>query len=201
MFVNMARAYSKVEQGAETARHLIHVGHRLFSEFGYHGVAAETIVAAAGLSRGALYHHFDGKQGLFEAVFIDCERQIVERVVKAASGKEASRDQLVAGSLAFLSACADPDLRRVVIEDAPAVLGWPKWRQIDADHGLSLLRNAIEGLEAEGQLAGYSVEALVYLLSGAMNELAMWVAKSDKPRAALKSAELTLTALLQEIGR
>ena len=200
MFVNMARAQSKVEQGEVTTRNLILVAGQLFSERGYHGVAAEAIVEAAGVSRGALYHHFGGKRGLFEAVFVDCERRIAARIRTAASKEPTPRGQLLAGSLAFLDACADPDLRRIVIEDAPVVLGWPRWRQIDSGHGLALLRNAIERLQEEGEITGHAAEAIVYALSGAMNELAMWVAASGRTRAALKEAKQILIELVQNVG-
>ncbi len=197
MFVNMARANSRVEQGEETVARLIEVAFSLFSEHGYHAVAAETVVERAGVTRGALYHHFDGKQGLFEAVFIECEKRIAARIEQAARRKREPVAQLIAGSLAFLEACADAGLRRVVIEDGPAVLGWPAWRRIDAEHGFALLRGAILRLEADRRLRGYSSEALAYLLSGAMNELAMWVAESPRPPAALAAAKKTLNALLR----
>lgn len=197
MLVNMARAKSRVAQGEQTVRRLVDVALALFGAQGYHSVAADTIVDQAGVTRGALYHHFDGKRGLFEAVFIDCERQIAHRIRNAASRHDDARDQLVAGSLAFLEACADEGLRRIVIEDAPTVLGWSTWRRIDAVHGLALLRGAIDQLAAEGRLSGYSPEALTYLFSGAMNELAMWVAESKAPRAALEAAGATLQSLLE----
>ena len=199
MFVKMARAHSKVEQGEETAKILISIGYRLFSERGYHAVAAATIVSMAGLTRGALYHHFDGKRGLFEAVFRDCERKIATRIENAADLEQTAHRRLVAGSLAFLEACADPALKRIVVEDAPTVLGWSKWRQIDADHGLALLRRGIEALKRDGSLNGYDSEALVYLLSGAMNELAMWVAESEHADSNLRAAKQTLTALIRAL--
>lgn len=197
MLVNMARATSLVEQGEETVSRLIEVAFSLFSERGYHTVAAEVIVEQAGVTRGALYHHFDGKRGLFEAVFIECEQQIAARIQQAARRKSDVQDQLIAGSLAFLDSCADARLRRIVIEDGPAVLGWSAWRRIDSEHGFALLRNAIQALEADSRLSGYSTDALAYLLSGAMNELAMWVAGSQTPRKTLQAAKTTLKTLLQ----
>lgn len=195
----MARAHTLVERGEETVGRLIEIAYSQFKERGYHGVAAEAIVEQAGVTRGALYHHFDGKQGLFEAVFIECERRIAEQIADAARRHNAPHEQLVAGSLAFLDACADPGLRRIVIEDAPAVLGWSVWRRIDADHGFALLKHVLQRLEADGSLSGYSSDALAYLLSGAMNELAMWVAQSETPRATLRAAKKTLKALLQRM--
>ena len=195
----MARANSLVERGEETVARLIETAHSQFKEWGYNAVAAEAIVEQAGVTRGALYHHFNGKQGLFEAVFVECECRIAEKITEAAKRYADPHKQLLAGSLAFLDACADPGLRRIVIEDAPAVLGWSAWRRIDAEHGFALLRNAIQRLEADGRLGGYSVDALAYLLSGAMNELAMWVAESQSPRAALRAAKKTLEVLLRRI--
>ncbi len=199
MFVNMARAQKLVERGEATMTLLAATALALFSERGYRDVAAEDIVAKAGVTRGALYHHFDGKRGLFEAVFVDCERQIAERISRAAGRHENATDQLVAGSLAFLDACADVSLRRIVIDDAPSVLGWSIWRRIDGEHGFALLINCIDQLARERKLSGYTPEALAYLLSGAMNELALWVADSMTPRATLKVAKSNLETLLRRI--
>lgn len=197
----MARAHSKVRKGEETAGTLVDIGMRLFSTHGFHGVSAEQIVESAGLSRGALYHHFGGKLGLFEAVFVECEREIASRIEAAARRKQVSVDQLVAGSIAFLDACADSALRRIVIDDAPGVLGWSKWREIDAAHGLALLRGAVERLRHEGKIEPYSVDALTYLLSGAMNELAMWVAESTAPQTDLRAAKRSIEATILAIAR
>ncbi len=199
MLVNMARAHSKVEKGEKTAKVLVRVSRPMFSKHGFSSVSAESIVEAAGLTRGALYHHFNGKLGLFEAVFIDCEREIATRIEMAAQLHRSSIGQLIAGSHAFLDACIDPKLRRIVIEDAPSVLGWPRWREIDAIHGLALLRNSVERIHQEQKLHLYDVEALVYLLSGAMNELAMWVTKSANSRKQLTSAKKNLELVIRSI--
>ena len=199
MFVNMARAHSKVEQGQETVERLIRIGLELFSEHGFNAVSAERIVAEAGLTRGALYHHFGGKLGLFEAVFIECEKDIASRIEVAASKHETPAEQLIAGSLAFLDACADPALRQIVVVDAPSVLGWSKWREIDAAHGLALLTQSVQQLSDQGKLDAYRVDTLAYLLSGAMNELAMWVAESPKPEKDLNAAKRNLRAVMLAI--
>ncbi len=199
MLVNMARAHSKVQQGQETAEVLVRIGHELFSELGFNGVSAEKLVETAGLTRGALYHHFDGKLGLFEAVFIACEQEIATRIEAAAATKDTPAEQLIAASLAFLDACADPVLRRIVVDEAPSVLGWSKWREIDTAHGLALLRGAIQQLHDDGKLQGYSVDALAYLLSGAMNELAMWMTESGDAEERLGEAKRNLEALLRSI--
>ena len=199
MFVNMARAHSKIEQGQETIERLIRIGLELFSEHGFNAVAAERIVAEAGLTRGALYHHFGGKLGLFEAVFIECEKDIASRIEVAASKHDTPAEQLIAGSLAFLDACADPALRRIVVVDAPSVLGWSKWREIDAAHGLALLTQSVQQLSDQGKLGAYRVDTLAYLLSGAMNELAMWVAESANPETDLSAAKRNLRAVILAI--
>lgn len=195
----MARAHQKVEQGRETLDRLVEIGRTLFSRDGFNGVSAERLVKQAGLTRGALYHHFGGKPGLFEAVFVACEKEIAQRIIAASQTRHDPVEQLTAGSLAFLEACADPVLRRIVVDEAPAVLGWTRWREIDAAHGMALLRGAIQRIDDDGRLPGYSVEALTYLLSGGMNELAMWVADSSNPDSDLQTAKETLAELIHRI--
>lgn len=117
-----------------------------FSERGYAGASTEEIVRAAGVTRGALYHHFSGKPGLFLAVFEAAQQEINERIVRAAETTTDPWQNLVRGCRAFLEACIDPQLQQIVIIDAPAVLGWAVWRQVDAEYGLNSLRFSLTSL-------------------------------------------------------
>ncbi|MGH2825300.1 MAG: TetR/AcrR family transcriptional regulator, partial [Thermoleophilaceae bacterium] len=118
------RPKTNAEYSAETQRRLIAAARTEFARVGYAGAATERIVRAAGLTRGALYHHYRGKRDLFEAVFAELEREIAGRIeVRSARARNAF-DDLVAGCDAWLDACLDQEEQRIVLLDAPAVLGW-----------------------------------------------------------------------------
>src|ERR1700760_4422065 len=126
---------SRAQRAEATRRALIVAGRRLFAARGYGDVGAEEIVKAAGLTRGALYHHFpSGKPGLFEAVYELVEAESTERVAHVVLDSEMHSPlaAMKAGIAAFLDECAEPGFQRIVLHDAPAVLGWDRWRDIAA---------------------------------------------------------------------
>ena len=177
------------------------VARGLFAERGYAGVGTEEIVARAGVTRGALYHHFADKKDLFRAVHEELEQELVASIGEQIAGIEDPWELVVTGVRAFLDACTDPALRRIALIDAPAVLGWEEWREIDARYGLGLvtfgLRNAMDG----GVFREQEVTPLAHLLIGAMTEAAMMVANARDPDAARREAEPALLALLEGLRR
>lgn len=192
---------TKAAQREATTSRLLGEARRRFSEVGYAAAATEQIVADAGVTRGALYHHFGSKEGLFAAVFARLQAEIGERVAAAAATATDPWDRLIAGCHAFLAASLDPEVQRIVLLDAPAVLGWDAWRTHDAAHAGRLLESAIATLSSTGEIAPASPAALVSLLSGAMNEAALAIARAPDPdRAlALTAATATLDQLLAGI--
>ena len=169
---------SNREQTLETERRLRAVAAALFSEHGYAGVSVEHVAAAAGLTRGAVYHHFSDKRGLFEAVLADAQLSIARAVEEAAPGDDWRA--LEAGSVAFLRAASHPSVSRIVLVDGPAVVGWDAWRQGDAESSGALLADVLsrlEGLAVDQAAAGA-------LLNGAMNESSLWIAGGGDPKAA-----------------
>src|ERR1700716_1961312 len=133
----------KAAQSEATRAALIATAHRLFAARGYTEVGTEEIVRAAGVTRGALYHHFPGKRELFEAVYEDVERQLVERIAESAISSAGDPLQaLHAGAQAFLDACEDPAVQRIALVDAPSVLGWEQWRGIGLRYGVGLLQGS-----------------------------------------------------------
>jgi AcrR family transcriptional regulator len=125
----------KVEQGLETRREIVEAARRLFAERGYADVSIEQVLAATGVSRGALYHHFRGKEALFEAVFEATEAEIAQLVLARSAAAAGPAAALAAGADAFLDLAREKAVRQIVLTDAPAALGWEKWRAIDAQHG------------------------------------------------------------------
>ncbi|MGH7720231.1 MAG: TetR/AcrR family transcriptional regulator [Gemmatimonadaceae bacterium] len=182
-----------------TRSKLVHVGRALFAARGFDAVPAEEIVERAGLTRGALYHHFGGKVGLFEAVHETLHGEIAERITRACETAEGPWRELVAGCLAFLDACTDPEAQRIVLLDGPAVLGWERWREVDAAYSLGLLKEGLREVMAAGEIAEQPVDPLAHLLSGAMNEAGMWIARAAKPKSARREAGAALRAMLEAL--
>jgi len=157
----------------------------LFAERGYADVGTQEIVQAAGVTRGALYHHFrGGKEELFQAVLVQISAEIAKRVASVALAQEDPWDALVAGIDAFLEACATPEVQRIVLVDGPSVLGWDVWRAIDHDYGLGLVQAALQRAVDAGSLLPHPTSALAHVLLGALHEAAMVVARADDPEVA-----------------
>lgn len=184
-------AGSRAEQRAATRRALLAEGRRRFAEDGYHGVVLAEVAQAVGVTKGAAYHHFDSKLGLFRAVVAEVQRDLGERVAAVAEEYTDPWEQLRAGCRAFLAAGSDPAVRRIVLVDAPTVLGWEEWRALDEESSARHLTEALTALIEAGIVAEQPVEPLARLLSGAMNEAALWLARSGTPEA----LELTVSAL------
>ncbi|MGX1778862.1 TetR/AcrR family transcriptional regulator [Nocardia brasiliensis] len=186
----------RTQQREETRRALMHTSRRLFAAKGYGAVGLSEIVAATGVTKGALYHHFDSKAALFGAVLEQVQQEVGARVAAAAETVTDPWDQLVAGCEAFLTACTDPEIQRIMLIDGPAVLGWNEWRALDAAASARHLEEALQTLIDAGVLARQPVAPLTHLLSGAMNEAALWLATTTDPRA-LADTKAALRRLLE----
>ena len=158
------------EQSERTAQAVRASAYRLFAEHGYADVGLGQVARDAGVTRGAVYHHFGSKVGLFTAVVDDAQSVVAAAVAEAAP--DDGWQAIEAGSIAFMRAVVDPALRRILLVDGPAVLGWTAWRELDAAHSGRLLA---DGLGALDDLA-VDPGAAAALLNGAMNEAALWIA-------------------------
>jgi AcrR family transcriptional regulator len=193
-----ARPRTKAAQREATIAALLAAGRQLFAERGYADVGTEEIVQAAGVTRGALYHHFrGGKEELFRSVLVQISAETVKRVAEVADGIEDPWEVLVAGSEAFLDACATPEVQRIMLIDGPSVLGWDVWRAIDTDYGLGRLEAAVQQAMAAGSLLPGSSTAVAHVLAGALDEAAMVVARAEDPRSARLEMGQTVRRLLE----
>lgn len=188
-------AVTRAEQRAATRRALLAEGRRRFASDGYQNVVLSEVAQAVGVTKGAAYHHFESKAGLFRAVVAEVQQELGEHVADSADRYDDPWEQLRAGCRVFLAAGRDPMVRRIVLIDAPAVLGWDEWRALDEESSARHLAEALEVLVAAGVIADQPVEPLVRLLSGAMNEAALWLARSASPEA-LEQAERALDLML-----
>jgi AcrR family transcriptional regulator len=183
--------------GDATRAALLRAAHHLFAERGYAAVGTEEIVARAGVTRGALYHHFADKKDLFRAVHEQLEGALVAGIAERIGGIEDPWELVVVGVRAFLDACTDPALMRISLLDAPAVLGWAEWREIDERHGLGLVSFGLQNAMDRGAFTPQAVRPLAHLLMGAMAEAAMVIANASDPAQARAEVEPPLLALLE----
>lgn len=165
---------------------LLSAARPLFAVEGYGNVGTEAIVRAAGVTRGALYHQFRDKADLFEAVFEAVELEITEAIAATvmAGGSSDPLDGLRAGAEAWLDACADPAVQRIVLIDAPSVLGWERWREIGIRYGMGLTEAALTAAMDAGSIPRRPVRPLAHVLIGALDEAALYVARAEDPETA-----------------
>ena len=187
---------ARPERGEATRDALLAAARALFAERGYAGVGTEEVVRRAGVTRGALYHHFRDKQDLFRAVFEQTEAELVQAIGAQVEGIADPMELLHAGVRAFLDACGDPVLMRIGLRDAPGVLGWEEWREIGNRHGLGLMTGGLGAAMDGGQIVRTDVRTLAHLLLSALAEASLLIASADDPGAARVEVERTLLALL-----
>jgi AcrR family transcriptional regulator len=184
------------EETNETISRLIEVARGYFTEHGYAEAALEDIAAEAELTRGALYHHFKNKKGLFHVVLERVQKDIAECVETEAAKSEDVWEQLHLGCLAFVAAAVEPQNKRIMLVDGPAVLGWETWRMMDEHHSMRLLRGQLQIMEAQGCLQQVSIEAMTHCLSGALNESALWIAQMPDYEQALAETTIIIANML-----
>lgn len=189
---------SQQDRSSSTRKLLISAGRQLFAERGYAEVSADEISAAAGLTRGALYHHYGGKEELFAAVFEDLEREVAAEIGAVLAGPQAAVSAAgpPAAIARFLDLCVRPDVIRIALTDAPAVLGWERWRKIESAHGLGLVADALQTAVDAGLVIAVPVRTLAQLVLSAVIEAALLIAHSPEPRQARAEADQALAALL-----
>jgi AcrR family transcriptional regulator len=195
----------RVEKGNATRRRIVEVATSTFAEHGYDGTSIEAVLEDAGISRGSLYHHFAGKEALFEAVVQAVEERVAADLVAAVESTRAAdlgtAEAIRAGCLAWISLAGDPVVQRVVLSDAIAVLGWDRWRQIEERYCLGLLRVGMQAAADGGLLDADLAELFAHTVLAALNELALFVARADDRAAAGKLAERAVDELLAGLRR
>jgi AcrR family transcriptional regulator len=186
---------TNAERHAETRAALMKAARALFADKGFAETGTPEIVAAAGVTRGALYYHFADKRDLFQAVLEDEEEALSARI-NAVSLPLADDpvEALMAGTRAFLAAATDPGTNRIIFIDGPAALGWDDWREIDARHAGATLRAGLSEAMAAGALKRLPLDEITNMLSAAFNEAALGLGAGRYTEAAL---EQTFRALFE----
>lgn len=188
-----------VERGQATRAHLVEVATRLFAAHGYDGTSIETVLAESGVSRGSLYHHFQGKDALFWAVLEAVGGRVGEQIgaeVRAAPDPIAG---LRIDCLAWIRLAVDPVVQQTVLIDAPAVLGWQRWREINEQTNLGWFRADLSYAAEAGLIDPAHVDVFAHIVLAAVNEVAMMIARAPDPAAALPAGESAVTEFLNRL--
>jgi AcrR family transcriptional regulator len=194
---------TQAERAEATREALVEAARPLFAERGYAGVGTEEIVRAAGVTRGALYHHFEDKRELFAAVYERVEVELAERIAAGAlaANAESPLEAMRAGAEMFLAACTEPAVQQIALLDGPAVLGWDRWREIAAEHGLGLIEASLQAAIEAGAIVAQPLRPLAHILMGALDEAAMLVAGAEDPEQMQAEVGQALGALLDGLSR
>jgi AcrR family transcriptional regulator len=190
-------ATARAKDALATRDALVDAALDLFTQRGYADVGTEEVVQRAKVTRGALYHHFDDKRDLFRAVHERVEQDLVARIGARMEGVSDPWEVMVTGTRAFLDACDEPAVKQIALVDAPAVLGWREWREIDERYGLGLMKAALGAAMDAGVLRRAPLDALSHLMLGALSEAAFVIANATDAAAAREEAETALFALLE----
>jgi AcrR family transcriptional regulator len=186
----------KIEKGLITRQEIVETASRLFATLGYEATSIEAVLRECDVSRGALYHHFSCKEALFEAVFEALEADVAQGIRARSSEARDAIEALRAGCDAWLELARDGAVRQIILIDAPSVLGWEKWRAIDARHGFGLLKSALSTASATGAIPEALVETFAHMLLAALIEVAMIIARAQDPNAAVGLGKTAVQDLL-----
>jgi AcrR family transcriptional regulator len=193
---------TQAERSDATRGALVAAARELFAREGYAGVDTEEIVRAAGVTRGALYHHFGGKEALLEAVYEQIEVEFLQQIGALVGPLEETDPlgALAAGAEAFIEASREPEVHRIVLLDAPSVLGWERWREIGLRYALGMTEAILGAAMAAGQIPEQPLRPLAHVLLGALDEAALYVAGAEDPDAARAEIAPVVRRLIDGLG-
>jgi AcrR family transcriptional regulator len=185
------------DRRAATRTAILQAARKLFGEHGFGATTIDQIGAGAGVAKGAVYHHFPTKEAVFEAVFNAVSKDLAEEVAAVSSTKHDVLAAMVAATKAYFAACSEGPTGQIILKDGPAVLGWERWRQIDAEHFGGEIPRALGKAMKQGLIARQPVEPLARLLLGAVTEAAIACAGRSDIRKAGNEYGAALEALLE----
>src|SRR5580704_3499827 len=191
----------RLAQGRATRGQLIDVATSLFADHGYEGTSIEAVLAAAGVSRGALYHHFAGKEALFTAVLEAVSDRVTAEVTEAIRGCTDPVDAMRTGAMAWIDLAGDPVIQRIMLVDAPSVLGWEQWRAMDEGRTVGAMRAMLQAVRATGRLPGELVDPFAHMILAALDEAALVVARAPDSRVAVVEGRQAVEEFLARLLR
>jgi AcrR family transcriptional regulator len=191
----------RAAQGRATRDQLIEVATSLFAEHGYEGTSIEAVLTAAGVSRGALYHHFAGKEALFTAVLEAVSERITAQVTEVISGCTDPVDAVRTAALAWIDLAGDPVIQQIMLVDAPSVLGWEQWRAMDEGKTVSAMQAMLKAVSDTGRLPQELVGPFAHMILAALDEAAMVVARASDSRLAVAEERQAVEEFLARLLR
>jgi AcrR family transcriptional regulator len=194
---------SQADRSATTRASLVQAARVLFAEHGFGGVGTEAIVAAAGVTRGALYHQFADKTELFQAAYEAIEEDLALRLGErvAAAGASDPIEVMTLGANAWLDACGEQEVQQIVLLDGPAVLGWERWREIGMRYGIGLVEGLLTHAIEVGRIPPQPVRALTHVLVGALDEAGLYIARAEDQTAASEEMRAVIAALVAGLAK
>ncbi|MGZ4200942.1 MAG: TetR/AcrR family transcriptional regulator [Thermoleophilaceae bacterium] len=190
---------TKAAQSAATRAKLLKAARKLFAKHGYSAVGTEEIVSRAGVTRGALYHQFADKQDLFRAVFVQIEEELAVSAGQRAMAESDPLAAMRAGASHWLEVCSEPEVQRIVLLDAPAVLGWEEWREISARWSLGQIEAVLSEAMEAGLIERQPAAALAHVLMGALDEAALYIAEADDEDAARAEVDQVVARMIDNL--
>jgi AcrR family transcriptional regulator len=193
---------TQAERTAATRARLLEAGRALFATDGYAAVSTQAIVDAAGVTRGALYHQFGDKAALFDAVYEEVERDVVAAIMTriAAAAPATQLEAMRIGARLFLEECSSPKVQRIVLIDAPSVLGWDRWREVGMRYGLGIVEAMLMQAIADGAIPDQPTRPAAHVLLGALDEAALYVSRAADAAKALEQMFLVCDRLITGIA-
>lgn len=188
----------RAAQGRATRDNLVKVATRLFAEQGYEDTSVEDVLAATGFSRGALYHHFAGKEALFEAALERVEGRVLAGLEGLVADAPSATSALHSVALGWIEAAGDPAIARIMLIDAPSVLGWERWR-LAGGQALAAMRDLLQAVAEEGRLTPGLVNPYAHMILAALDELALMIAQAEDPAAAMAESRAAVEELLRRL--
>ncbi len=190
---------TQADRTAATRAALVAAGRKLFAEHGFAGVGTETLVREAGVSRGALYHQFGDKTELFAEVLADVEGTVTQSLAAAVPLDGDLVAVMTSALEAWLDACENPEIQRIVLIDGPSVLGWARWRAICQPHVLGLIQAALAQAAADGEMPPLPVKPLGHVLLAVADEAALYLNDADDRASAREEIMQIVSALLRAL--
>lgn len=186
----------RVDYPESTRDALVESALELFTKRGYAGTSLDAIVKRARVTKGALYHHFHGKQALFEAAFNHVETVAMGMLTAVVDGEGTAWERAMAGIQAYIRVCLEPSYQRIVIHEAPVVMGWERWREAEEHFSYGLVRATVESLVTSGEIEQLPVEVTARILFGALSAGAETIASSADPKATAVDVTRTIVAVM-----
>jgi AcrR family transcriptional regulator len=191
---------TQAERSGLTSAKLTGAARRLFGLDGYAATSIDAIAAAAGVTKGAAYHHFHDKAGLLRAAFVEEQRLVCAAVTQAAITAPDTLSGLSSGAAAFLERCTNRTFRQIVLLDGPAFLGWDTVREIEGDYVLSVLTGGMRAAAADGLISPEHIDIRSQIIFGGLCEAGMLLARSADPAATLPIVTAEAERLLRTLA-